>query len=151
MLRNVSLGAAVLFCLLAVAVAQQSPTPSSAIDQISGMYSFLRDGEFVHLTDEDGQLSGLISRFGESSSDKGQFIDQFFDTASLNGDHVKFKTKTVHGVWYAFDGTVSTTPGKTPMQEGYRVLKGTLTLHEADAKGDDKASERKVEFKSFPK
>jgi hypothetical protein len=78
------------------------------------MYSFLRDGEFVQLTLEDGKASGFISRFGDTDSDKDQFIDQFFDQASLAADRLSFKTKTVHGVWYEFTGVITITPGKRP-------------------------------------
>src|SRR5271157_1807975 len=86
----------------------------------SGMYTFLRDGEFVQLTLDEGQLSGFVSRFGDTESDKGEFIDQFFDKANLKGYHLSFKTKIVHGIWYEFSGVISTTAGKQPGQEGYR-------------------------------
>jgi len=114
------------------------------------MFTFLREGEFVQLTVEDGQLSGFISRFGDTETDKGEFIDQFFDKTSLQGDRLSFKTKTVHAVWYEFDGIVTTAAGKKKGEEGYRVLRGKLTLHKSDATGKDQASERTVEFKSFP-
>jgi hypothetical protein len=142
---------------LPVAVARQplplaaqdtaKPTPA---DDISGMYTFLRDGEFVQLTIEDGRLSGYVSRFGDTDSDKGQFIDQFFDKTTLNGNHLTFNTKTVHGVWYDFTGVISTVPGKQATQEGLHVMKGTLIQHATDAKGVEKKMQRQVEFKSFP-
>ncbi len=127
--------------------AQQTGTTAT---DVSGMYSFLREGEVVQLTVEDGRLSGYVSRFGDSESDKGQFIDQFFDKTSLEGDRLTFNTKTVHGVWYDFNGKVTTTVGKQPSDEGYRVLKGTLVQHTTDDKGKEKAMQRQVEFKSFP-
>ena len=74
------------------------------------MFTFLKEGEFVQLTVEDGKLSGFVSRFGDTDSDKGEFIDQFFDKASLEGDHLYFKTKTVHAVWYELDGTLTRSP-----------------------------------------
>lgn len=116
----------------------------------SGMYSFLREGEYVQITLEDGQLSGFVSRFGDSDSDRGQFIDQFFDKAALKADHLTFTTKTVHGVWYEFAGDISKQPGKQPGQESYRIIKGTLKQHVTDAQGNDKATQRTVEFKEFP-
>src|SRR6516162_8922550 len=128
----------------------QASTPPAVSNDLSGMFTFLREGEFVQLTVEDGQLSGFVSRFGDTDSDKGEFIDQFFDKASIQGDHLTFKTKIVHAVWYEFDGTLTTVSGKQKGDEGYRVLRGKLTLHSADAKGADHASERTVEFKSFP-
>ena len=144
--------AVVVFAVLlfsSVIVFGQTSAPAASSD-LSGMFTFLREGEFVQLTVEDGQLSGFVSRFGDSDSDKGQFIDQFFDKASIQGDHLTFKTKTVHAVWYEFDGTLTTVSGKQKGDEGYRVLRGKLTMHTADAKGADHASERTVEFKSFP-
>ena len=134
--------------LPAMAGAQTSAAASS--NDLSGMFTFLKEGEFVQLTVEDGKLSGFISRFGETDSDKGEFIDQFFDKASLDGEHLYFKTKTVHAMWYELDGALTVVPGKQVGDEGYRVIRGKLTLHAIDAKGSDRASEKTVELKSFP-
>ena len=106
------------------------------------MYTFLKEGEFVQLNVEDGKLSGFVSRFGDTDSDKGEFIDQFFDKASLDGNHISFKTKTVHAVWYEFDGTVSVEPGKKVGEEGYRVIRGKLTLHAQRRQGQRTAPVR---------
>jgi hypothetical protein len=149
MIRKVPLVLYLLTLSSVIALAQTSPAPAVSND-LSGMFTFLREGEFVQLTVEDGQLSGFVSRFGDSDSDKGEFIDQFFDKASIQGEHLVFKTKTVHAVWYEFDGTLTTVAGKQKGDEGYRLLRGKLTMHTADAKGADHASERTVEFKSFP-
>jgi hypothetical protein len=129
---------------------QNAPAGHVAPADISGTYTFLREGEFVQLTVEDGKLSGYVSRFGDTDSDKGEFIDQFFDKTSLEGDRLSFNTKTVHGVWYDFKGVVSTTAGKQSGQDSYRVIKGTLIQHSTDAKGNDKPMQKQVEFKSFP-
>ena len=129
---------------------QTPPKSNNTAMDISGTYSFLREGEFLDLTIDDGQLSGFISRFGDTESDKGEFIDHFFDKATLQGDHLSFKTKTVHAIWYEFDGTVATAAGKQKGEDGYRTLSGKLTLHKADATGKEQFSERTVQFKSFP-
>lgn len=128
---------------------QERAIPNVATD-ISGMYTFLREGEFVQLTVDDGKLSGYVSRFGDSESDRGVFIDQFFDKTTLDGDRLGFNTKTVHGVWYEFTGVITTNPSKHPVDEAYRVIKGTLIQHTTDAKGAEKVMQRQVEFKSFP-
>ncbi len=137
-----------LLLVAAMAVAQTSA--SDKTDDPSGVYTFLQEGEFVQLTVEDGKLTGFISRFGNSESDKDEFIDQFFDKASLEGEHLYFKTKTVHAAWYELDGTLTVVPGKHVGDEGYRVVRGKLTVHASDAKGNESASEKTVEFKSFP-
>src|SRR5271165_3223796 len=141
--------------LLTVALPRQQPPPSfqqnaAKADDPSGTYSFLKEGEFVQLTIDDGKLSGYVSRFGDTDSDKGTFIDQLFDKASLNGNRLSFTTKTVHGTWYEFKGVITITPGKQPPQEGYRVIKGTLVQHMTDATKADKPRQRAVEFKAFP-
>jgi hypothetical protein len=130
--------------------AQEVRNSAVLAKDISGMYTFQREGEFVQLTVDDGKLSGYISRFGDSESDKGQFIDQFFDKTSLVGDRLTFNTKIVHGVWYDFTGRVMIAQGKQPDTEGYRIMKGTLVEHTTDEKGADKAMQKDVEFKSFP-
>ncbi len=143
-----------LLAVFAAALVAQTPSQSGiAHDPTSdpaGLYSFVKEGESVQITLEDGQLSGYITRLGESDSDKGQLIDQFFSKGSLKDKHLTFATKPVHGVWFEFDGAIEIQPGKAPGAEGYRVLKGTLKQHTEDAKGADKVRERTVEFKSFP-
>jgi hypothetical protein len=133
----------------AIGAAPQSKNATAPAGDIAGMYTFLREGEFVQLTVEDGKLSGYVSRFGDSADDKGEFIDQFFDKTSLVGNHLTFNTKTVHGVWYDFTGTVANF-AKKPNEEGARVIRGTLVQHTTDASGADKPMQRQVEFKSFP-
>ncbi len=147
--------AALCLVFIGVTLAQQPAQPPAArgydaAADPSGMYTFLKEGEFVQLTVDNGQLSGYISRFGDSDSDRGQFIDQFFDKATLQGDRLYFKTKTVHGVWYEFDGTLTTVSGKAPGQEGYRLMKGAVKRHVTDADKSETVSERKVELHSFP-
>lgn len=145
--------AAVALCAIAilpVALAAQQDKPFDPASNPSGMYSFQRDGEFVQITLDGDQLSGFISRYGDSESDKDQFLDQFFDKASLQGQKISFKTKVVHNEWFEFSGTITVNAGKKPGQEGYRVIRGTLTQHTADAKGAERISQKQVEFKSFP-
>ena len=125
--------------------AQQPPA-----EDFSGAYSFLRDGEFVQINVQNGKLDGWVSRFGESDSDKGATIDQFFDKTSLDGDRVSFTTKTIHGVRYEFTGTVARGPAKTRAQDGYFVLRGTLTQYTTDADRKETARQREVEFKLLP-
>ena len=145
-------GAFFFACCAAVAMAAAlgAQTATPAPSDVSGMYTFLREGEFVELSVDDGQPTGFISRFGDTESDKGEFIDHFFDKVTVQGNQVHFTSKTVHAVWYEFDGTFSTVPSKQKGEEGYQVLTGKLTLHKADATGKDQASERTVTFKSFP-
>jgi hypothetical protein len=130
--------------------AQPSPVPRPAED-ISGMYSFLQDGEFVQITVEDaGRVTGFISRYGDSDGDHGAFLNQFFKAGKIEGDKLTFTTETVHAVWYEFSGTVEHPAGKNPGDEGYRLLRGTLTESRTDADKKASTTTRNVGFKSFP-
>ena len=131
--------------------AQQSPVSKKPAEDYSGMYAFLRDGEFVQVTVEDaGRLTGFVSRYGDLESDRGAFLDQFFKKANLDGKKLNFTTDTVHGVWYEFKGTVERGEGKNVGDEAYYVLKGTLVQYSTDANKKTLAKSREVSFKSFP-
>ena len=138
-----------LFLLIASAAAQ-SASPST--DDYSGMYTFLREGEFIQVTVEEGKVSGFISRFGDSDTDKNEFLDQFFESGKLDFSHLTFTTKNVHGTWFTFDGTVGRGAGKKPEEEGYYVIRGTLNRFRSDTdKKNTTQDSRRVEFKSFPR
>jgi hypothetical protein len=128
----------------------QNSTPASA--DYSGMYSFLQDGEFLQITVEDaGRVTGFVSRYGDSESDRGAFLDQFFKQGKLDGTKISFTTDTVHGVWYDFNGTVDHGQGKTPADEAYYIVKGTLTEYHTDANKKVTSKSHEVTFKSFPR
>ena len=150
-------------CLLALANSgsaqsgsQDQAPPSSGVSRpeghaYSGMYSFLKDGEFVQITVEDGgRVTGFISRYGDGESDKGAFLDQFFKTGKLEGNNLSFTTDLVHGVAFEFKGSVQRGEGKTAQDEGYYVLKGTLTQSTSDVNNKVTARAREVSLKSFP-
>jgi len=149
---------AAIFLLILIAcsslLAAQNPAQGSTpvAQNYSGMYSFLQDGEFVQITVEDeGRVTGFISRYGDSESDRGAFLDQFFREGKLTGNKLSFSTETVHGVWYDFKGTVERGDGKTSEDQAYYVLKGTLTENRSDADKKVASKSREVIFKSFPR
>lgn len=126
--------------------------PTAALPDYSGMYSFLKDGEFMQITLEDkGKVSGFISRYGDSETDKGTFLDQFIKSGDSNGKQVSFMTESVHGVVYTFEGAFDRGPGKNPQDEAYFILRGTLTRNAGSADGKTTSQTRQVEFRSFPR
>jgi hypothetical protein len=130
----------------------QNSTPAKPSEDYSGMYSFLRDGEFVQLTiEDDGRITGFVSRYGDTDSDKGAFLDQFFKQGQLDGTKLSFTTDIVHGVWYEFKGTIERGEGKTPADEAYYIMKGTLAEFRTDADKKVTSKSREVTFKSFPR
>lgn len=123
-----------------------------AATDYSGMYMFLKDGEFVQITAEDaGKVTGFISRYGEGESDRGAFLDQFFKSGKLDGNKLSFTTETVHGVWFDFKGTVERGEGKNPGDEAYYVLKGTLTENSSDVNKKVSSQAQEVTLKMFPR
>lgn len=126
--------------------------PAPATDDYSGMYSFLRDGEFVQISVEDqGKVSGFISRYGDSNNGTDAFLDQFFESGKLEGNRLSFKTREVQGTRFAFEGTIERGPGKSPDEESYYVIRGRLTRLQTDANKKTTKNSQDVEFKSFPR
>jgi hypothetical protein len=124
---------------------------ASSGQQYSGMYSFLKEGEFVQVTvEDDGRVTGFISRYGEGESDKDTFLDQFFKSGKIEGNQLSFTTKVVHGVWFEFKGTIERGDGKNPGDEGYFVLKGSLTESVTDANKKVTSHPQDVAFRKFP-
>jgi hypothetical protein len=115
------------------------------------MYTVLADGEYVQLNIENGgKVTGYVSRYGSLESDKGAFLDHFIKTGSLSDKRIDWKTDPVHGVWYEFKGTIGRGNGKTPDDEGYYAMRGTLVEHSTDAAKKESARQREVVLKSFP-
>lgn len=161
--RAILVAAAFVAIVLACSSAQESKAPApgdakkvpaqeATPKQYSGMYTFLKDGEFVQITVEDeGKVTGSISRYAEGESDKGAFVDQFFRSGKLEGNKLTFTTETVHGVWFEFKGTVERGEGKNAGDEAYYVLKGTLIENATDTQKKATSHSNEVVLKMFPK
>ncbi len=127
---------------------QTTPVPGP---EYSGMYSFLRDGEFVQITvDAPGHVIGFVSRYGDSDSDHDVFLDHFFKSAKLDGDKLSFTTDTVHNKSFEFHGIIERGEGKNHNEEAYYVLKGTLIEDITDAAKKTSSQPHEVALKSFP-
>jgi hypothetical protein len=145
-----------LLCGASVLAFLPDSSAQSAVSEApdySGMYSFLKEGEFMQITLEDkGAVSGFISRFGDSENDKGTFLDQFIKSGTSNGKQLSFTTESVHGVSYTFEGSFDRGPAKKPEEDGYYVLRGTLTRNVTAADGKSTSAQNsQVEFRSFPR
>jgi hypothetical protein len=125
-----------------------SAQPGAPVDDICGIYSFLGEGEFLQINRDENGLTGYISRLGTQESDHGAFLDQFFSSVSVQGHDVTFATKVVHGVWYEFKGRYERGPAQTKAQDGYYVLRGTLTeFTGSEDKSSSTSRDRQVEFR----
>lgn len=150
----------ILLVLLALVLAagaqkkkeQPSSTPppantNAASEDISGMYSFLKEGEFVQINLDSDGVSGYISRLGEMESDRGEVLDQFFTKASIHGREVSFTTKPVHGIWFEFKGRFERGAAKTKAEDAFYILRGTLDEYGGDPSNKASSQSRQVEFK----
>jgi opacity protein-like surface antigen len=147
---------AVVLALAAIAGAQDAKAQQPKADapqaaastpgqEYSGMYTFLKDGEFVQLTVEDGQVSGFVSRYGDGDD----FVDQLFKTAKLDGKNLTFTTQVVKGTSFDFKGTVERGEGKNPGDDAYYVLKGKLTETTTGADKKTSSQSQDVLLKEF--
>jgi hypothetical protein len=139
-----------LFTLLCVAQTQPPPSSVASKEDISGMYTFLKEGEFVQVDVDGTRITGFVSRYGDLDSDKGAFLDHLFKGGELKGDSIHFVTKSVHGIWFEFQGTVEHGRVDDLNKEGYRVLKGKLTEYTEGENDKPAAKSRELTMKSFP-
>lgn len=120
---------------------------SSPAEDISGMYSFLHDGEFVQIDLQGDVTSGYISRQGDLESDRGAFLDQWFSKAAVIDHEVSFITRPLHGVVFEFKGKYERGPARTRDVDGYYIIRGTLTRTVIGADQKATSQSRTVEFK----
>ncbi len=117
----------------------------------SGMYAFLKEGEFVQVSvDDTGRVTGFVSRFGDQENGQGDFVDQYFKSSKLEGNKLSFTTEIVRGMAFEFKGTIERGEGKNPGDEAYFVLKGTVTQNTTDANKKVTSRSQDVSFKMFP-
>jgi hypothetical protein len=127
------------------------PNSVTAATNYSGMYSFLRDGEFVQLTVEDnGHVIGLVSRYSDPQSDDSGFVEQFFKSSKLDGNQLSFATEIVKGISFDFHGTIERGDGKNRPDEAYYVLRGSLVENTIDETKKTSFRSLQVVLKSFP-
>lgn len=144
-MRKVALGIT-LFLTTVLSLAQDWKP-----QDISGLYSFVRKGETLQINVQpDGRVTGYVSRKASGESDQGQLLDLMFTKASLDGDALAFQTKKIHGEFLAFQGRVTRGMAKTHDEEGYFLIRGTLTSTIEDVNGNPTPVQSEVEFKSFP-
>jgi len=138
-------------CLLAAAQTRPAPPSRESAPDYSGMYAFLRDGEFVQINvEKQGRVTGFISRYGDAESDRGVFLDHFFKDGHLDGNRLTFSTETVHALSYEFRGSIERGEGKNHGDEAYYVLKGTLIENAMDEGKKTSSRSREVALKIFP-
>src|SRR5450759_1556983 len=85
-MKNFLLFAFLVSCFALAQKTAPKVTPAvPAQPDVSGMYAFLHEGEFVEVDVDAERVTGFISRFGEADSDRGLFLDHMFTKGSFDG------------------------------------------------------------------
>ena len=137
-----------------------NPQSTSGFADASGMYSFEREGEFVQITIEQAgprhdmakplAVTGFISRYADTDSDRDAFLDYFISKGSLDGNKIVFTTKTVHGIFYEFNGTIGRGATATKDKDGYYEIRGTLTQNIVSPDKTVSPRTRQITMKLYP-
>src|ERR1700724_2760741 len=87
--------------------AQSSRPASPSTQQPVSVPKEAKAGQFVQVTIEDqGRVTGFVSRYGDGESDKGAFLDLFFKSGKLEGSKLSFATETDTVFYFLFRQTV---------------------------------------------
>ena len=119
------------------AAATRLPVPkrSELPPNADGEYQFGETGEVIELYVEDHILRGYIVKRSERWHAGSTPLTYDFSSGSAVNNAVSFTTRTLHGEFYSFSGSVVRGPAADPSSLGYYLLRGQLTLH-ADAAAD---------------
>jgi len=106
----------------------------------------------VQLTVEDqGLVTGLISRYGNSAGDKREFLDQFFQAGQDRRQEIDIHYENPARSLVQLDGIVERGDGQNVGDEGYYVLKGSSRSTSPTPNKKTTTKSQQVAFKSFPK
>jgi hypothetical protein len=144
---NLLRAALLLLCLFSLGIA----AAQVGEDGVSNTYTFLGEDEDLQLSAVPGNiLLGYVNTHGVGETDRHLLLAMFFQKGTIDGDQVYFITKPVHGLRYEFKGKIARGPGKSPAEEGYFQIVGTLTQHLANEEGKVVSHSREATFKSMP-
>lgn len=153
------LPAVVLLSVIPVALAQTAPVlrrrgdgeqgpqtraakgVSTLPDEASGEYELDERGSVVQITIEQSRLTGYVTKM-----EQGTALTLFFDHTTIDGNRVTFTTKTVHGLRYAFAGTIVRGDAETASEAGFYRLAGEWTAYH-----DGVRETERVRLKSTPR
>lgn len=133
---------------LAAAGSLKAQTSSSTVGDLTGNYQFLGPNDNLALLQEEGLVKGYIDVMqGESESDV--VLSYPITIGSRQGDHVEFRTRTIHEKYYRFSGTVERGKAQKKGQPDYLELAGELQLITHNSVTEkDTVDRRQVVFKS---
>ena len=123
-------------------------TAASPVSDITGDYEFLQPINTLAILQEDQMLKGYIDVLqGQSESDA--ILSYPITIGERKGDHVEFRTRKIHEMYYRFSGTVQRGKGKKKDSPDYLELVGELqTIKTNSVTNQETADKTQVVFKS---
>ena len=94
-----------------------------------GEYQFGETGEVIELYVEDHALRGYLLKRSEREHSASTPLTYDFISGSAANNAVSFTTRTLHGEFYSFTGSVVRGAATSPATLGYYLLRGQLVLH----------------------
>lgn len=140
--------AAVALIAMAAMCNLKAQTGASQVNDITGDYEFLQPINTLAILQEDQMLKGYIDVLqGQSESDA--ILSYPITIGERNGDHVEFRTRKIHEMYYRFSGTVQRGKGKKKDDPDYLELVGELQTIKTNSVTNQETVERRQEvFKS---
>jgi len=137
----------VTLSLIAVGGLRAQTSPGT-IQDITGDYYFLGPNDTLALLQEEDMVKGYIDVLqGQSESDV--VLSYPITIGSRKGDHVEFRTRRIHEMYYRFSGTVQHGTGHKKSDPDYLQLAGELqTFTRQQATDKEVIDRRQVVFKS---
>lgn len=140
----------VVVALAALSAAGNLKAQSAAgqIGDITGDYEFLQPYNTLAILQEDQMVKGYIDVLqGQSESDA--IISYPITIGERKDDHLEFRTRTIHAMYYRFSGTVQRGQGKKKGDPDYIELVGELqTIHHNSVTHEDTVDRKQVVLKS---
>ena len=126
----------------------KAQSAASQVSDITGDYDFLQPYNTLAILQEDQMLKGYIDVLqGQSESDA--ILSYPITIGERKGDHVEFRTRTIHAMYYRFSGTAQRGEGKKKGDPDYMELVGELqTIHHNSVTHQDTVDRKQVVFKS---
>lgn len=140
--------AATALAVLAAGCNLKAQPAASQISDITGDYEFLQPYNTLAILQEEQMINGYIDVLqGESESD--EVLSYPITNGERKGDHVEFRTRTIHEMYYRFSGTVQRGEGKNKDDADYMELVGELqTIQNNSVTNHETVDRKQVVFKS---
>jgi hypothetical protein len=140
--------AVVALAALAACGNLKAQSVASQISDITGDYDFLQPYNTLAILQEDQMINGYIDVLqGQSESDA--ILSYPITIGERKGDHVEFRTRTIHEMYYRFSGTVQRGKGKKKEDADYMELLGELqTIKNNSVTNQETVDRQQVVFKS---